>query len=211
MSSRAILAALAVVAVGAATFTAPALARGGSGGRGGFVAGVPAAGFRARVVVASPHAGVAVRRVRPVLVPSPLFLSGAFTSPNGPFVIVVRPVIVPTAIVPQIVSPIVPPFTAATAIVPPFGPGQVAPSFVRLPIVVTPTFGSPEFAGAVIHLPAVAAPSRALVDGIVTQTAGAPVGNLPETRIATTRSVIANASPAACHPIPSGYHCDWPS
>src|SRR6185437_5788188 len=154
MRQRAIMAALIMAIVGATGMTPPALARGGgsggghggSGGHGGFAGGhahtgfvgvhrgtvfiarVPNASMASRVVITRTANGVVVTRTRPVFVPA------------RPLVIPVSPITAQAAIIPPFTAPVIPPFAASPAVVPPFG--TTAWGRGRLPVVTTPIFGS---------------------------------------------------------------------
>jgi hypothetical protein len=108
-------------------------------------------------------------------------------------------------------APVVPPFTAVP-VVPPFTAAPVVPPYVRRPIVATPyaaaaAYGYGFFGGVADDSPVI------VVQPEIVQ---------PETRAASAPGMPPAAMPATdptqpgtphdpCHPVPSGYHCDWPS
>ncbi|MFL5255089.1 MAG: hypothetical protein ACJ8AI_19790 [Rhodopila sp.] len=195
---RIILATIAIVAIGAGH--APALARGGgggghggSGGHGGF-AGRGGFSGHGGFFSAPGHPGV---RGRGFALGAPgLIVPRRFVPP------IIRPEVIavpPMPARPVVSGAIVPPLTAP--IVPPFGPAAANPSPDGLPVVVTPFVDTPAFGpGFVARAPARPGASRAQA---------AWPGAVSRGGVSTAAS--SNGLPAACHPMPNGYHCDWPS
>jgi hypothetical protein len=86
----------------------------------------------------------------------------------------------------------------------------LGPSHVRLPVVMAPVCGSPASTGAstFYYPPVVTAPAPVATDAV--QVSEGSVATGPDTD-ATNAGAVATSLPAACRPIPNGYHCDWPS
>jgi hypothetical protein len=186
-----------IVGVAAAAIAAPALARGGSGGHGGIISGAPVVTFRPHFGGVHSPAGFASRPRSPAFIPAASIASGRIRGPVQPEVIVMPFGVGAGAIVVPLTVPIVPRLDTAT----------VRRSRVRLPVFVTQYDDTPGFfpgfiAGVPVEAPWVADPP---------QVRQAPAVTEPETGVPNTTAADANPLPAACHPIPSGYHCDWPS
>ena len=185
MTYRAILAFILVSMV--CTSTSVLARGGGSGGHGGFAG-------RGTSVVTVGRSSAGFQASRPVSVlsagragglsqPS---LSNRFLSPIRPEVIAVSPGFGAGVINPPFTGPVVPSFGAVIGGLP----------FGRLPVVVTPFSGVPFFGYPVPTGPG------GVPDQTQTQAAPVPGGTEP---------AGPNATLAACHAVPSGYHCDWPS
>jgi hypothetical protein len=185
---------IGVVALVAAAVAAPSLARGGSGG---FIGGATVNRFPAHFGVAhapvrlgNPHRSIAFIPSRSISLSRTRFLA-------QPEVIVMPFAFGPDTIVAPLTIPIVAPFGSAT----------VRASRGGLPVVITPSVNTPVFfSGFAGGMPAEA--PRITEPPHVTE---APTAPEPETGVPRTTAAAANPFPAACHPVPSGYHCDWPS
>jgi hypothetical protein len=214
MGHRVILAAIAIAVIGVGYTLDSALARGGGGGgHGGFgghggVAGRSGfSGFRSHAgpIHAPDHfatrgsgfalgfpgligpsvTGLGV--VRPSLIGASRFPSRIIR----PEVIAVSPMVGSGAIVPPFTVPIVPPFGATGSNALPGG----------LPVVVTPFVGTTPFgSGFIGRTPVQPDPSRSQA---------ALLRNAP--RDGVSNEAQPSGPLAACHPVPCGYHCDWPS
>jgi hypothetical protein len=228
MSSRAILAGLAAAAVSMTIFTEYAVARGGSGGHGGsggwggFVHGGSRSahgslrsGFGTRPLTRAPVAVGALRQ------------SGASHSaglPIQPQVIFIRSAT--AGVTPSIALPIVPPFTVP--LVPPFGASVVmvpsgnsirGPSVVRLPPGPARPLGRAALAGTQPYLPMTVETPWGLTDSVAPMPIVSTVATASEPSLAAAQldtgtpapETSTTGWPAACHPVPSGYHCNWPS
>jgi hypothetical protein len=213
MGHRVILTAMAIAAIGLGYSPDSALARGGGGGyggsgghggfagRSGFSAFSGRAGlFHAPGRLAAGHfaAGHFVPRgsgfalgfsglIRPDLTGVSRFPSRIIR----PEVIAVPPMAGSGAIVPPFTVPVVPPFGAAG--------GNALPG--GLPVIVTPFVETTPFGSGFI--------GRATGLPDLSRAQAASLRNAP--RDGVSNEAQPSGPLAACHPVPYGYHCDWPS
>jgi len=211
MCHRAVLVAIAAAAVGLANVSAPALARGGGGGggggHGGFAAGRAFMGFGTHARTFRTPGNSALQRSGRVVIVSHSNPSGRVLSPIRPEVIRV-----PSSFGSGV---LIPPFT--TPIVPPIGSVTTVPWFAGLPAVVTPWgyasafgagfFGSGFIGGAPTNVYVAEAPANP--PGL-SEPPQAATG-VPQAGPTDATPAEPNSPLAACHPVPSGYYCNWPS
>jgi hypothetical protein len=209
--NRRLLAAVPAIALVCASV--PALARGGGGGFGGGGGGF-GGGWGGHGGFAAHGAGFAYRghaggggTTRTTAFTTHSKANATVVPPIRPEVIYMPHTIGSNAIVPPLTgAPVVPPFTGAP-VVPPFGIGTAVAPYARLPVVATP-YGNP------------AAYGYGFIGGAADETQ--IIIASPEIRAAsvpgTPQSARTDVNPAQpetphepCHPVPSGYHCDWSS
>jgi hypothetical protein len=192
MNNRDYFAAIAAAVVILSAASVPAAAR-GAGGFGGH-AGFATRGAVTRSTTVVTHRGsVFTTRTTTTTSIVRMNTTGRLVAPIRPEVITLPATFGTGAIVP--------PFSGAP-IVPPFGATTAGGRFDRLPSVAGPYGYLPGYGYAAWLQPEaspVAAPS------VVPSAGESPAAMGPG-------SAAAAAAPASpCHPIPNGYHCDWPS